>query len=195
LQQELRTGVLKAVFLDRDGVINEDRDDYVKTIAELNVFSFAPGAVRRLNDAGFQTFVVSNQQGVAKGLIREEDLMVIQAEIARRVVAAGGRISEFYYCRHMASENCGCRKPEAGMLLAAAKEHGIDLNESYMIGDSEKDIVAGKSAGCRSVLVLTGNMSRERVEGLSCAPDFLADDLSKAVDWVLQRNMSISSGS
>ncbi|MHB9037661.1 MAG: D-glycero-alpha-D-manno-heptose-1,7-bisphosphate 7-phosphatase [Armatimonadota bacterium] len=178
---------MRAVFLDRDGVINVDRDDYVKNVAELKVFDFAPEAIRRLNEAGFEVFVISNQQGVAKGLIREDDLMGIQAEITRQVESAKGHIGSFYYCRHMASDKCGCRKPETGMLRAAAREHGINLAKSFMIGDSERDIVAGNSAGCRTVLVLTGKLSREDAEMLSCKPDFVAENLSEAVEFVLER--------
>jgi len=176
---------MKAVFLDRDGVINEDRDDYVKNTGELKVYPFTPEAVRRLNDAGFTVFVVSNQQGVAKGLISEDDLLGIQNEITCRVESAGGRISQFYYCKHMAADKCGCRKPEAGMLFDAAEEHNIELNRSFMIGDSERDIQAGKTAGCRTVLVLTGKITPVGAEQLSCRPDHVADNLSEAVDWVI----------
>ena len=105
---------MKAIFLDRDGVLNEDRDDYVKNVSELKVFPCVPDAIRRLNDAGFEVFVVSNQQGVAKGVISESDLQAIQAEITRRVTEAGGRISGFYYCKHLAADDCACRKPKPG---------------------------------------------------------------------------------
>ncbi|MCE5313506.1 MAG: HAD family hydrolase [Armatimonadota bacterium] len=176
---------MKAVFLDRDGVINEDRADYVKNVAELKIFSYVPDAVRRLNDAGFKVYVVSNQQGVAKGLIREENLMDIQAEIAGQVEAAGGNISKFYYCRHMASEKCSCRKPEPGLLLSAACEHGIGLDESYMIGDTQRDIIAGKTAGCKTILVLSGLLTPQEIERFECKPDFTATNLSKAVDYII----------
>lgn len=176
---------MKAVFLDRDGVINEDRDDYVKNTHELKIFPRVPDSVRKLNDAGFAVFVISNQQGVAKGLIAEMDVYAIQNEIARRVEAVGGRIAGFYYCMHMASEKCSCRKPQPGMILRAAREHDIDLGESYMIGDSEKDIVAGKSAGCGTVLVLTGHTKQHEAPALESQPDHLAEGLGEAVEWVL----------
>ena len=172
--------VLKAVFLDRDGVINADRDDYVKNTDELRVYPFAPAAIRRLNDAGWTVFVVSNQQGVAKGIIAESDLLAIEREIARRVEEAGGRISGFYYCRHLATNNCSCRKPEPGLILTAAREHGIDLSASVLVGDTERDIIAGKSAGCGTVLVLTGEFDRGAAERFSCKPDFVADTLADA---------------
>ncbi|MCE5322982.1 D-glycero-beta-D-manno-heptose 1,7-bisphosphate 7-phosphatase [bacterium] len=178
---------MRVVFLDRDGVINEDRDDYVKNLNELKVFPFTPNAVKKLNDAGFKVHVVSNQQGVAKGLIREEDLKAMQAEITRQVEAVGGKIASFSYCKHLASEKCNCRKPKIGMLLAAASNYNIDLKSSYIIGDSEKDIQAGKAAGCRTILVMSGASDAQSVKELSCSPDYIADNLAKAVDYVIEK--------
>jgi len=175
---------MRAVFLDRDGVINQDRDDYVKNVDELKVYPFVPEAIKCLNDAGWPVFVVSNQQGVAKGLISEDDLGGMQKEISRQVESAGGHITSFYYCKHLASEKCACRKPQPGLILKAAKEHGIDLGGSVMVGDTERDIIAGKSAGCKTVLVLTGKLTREDAVNLSCKPDFVADNLAQAVGYI-----------
>jgi len=174
-----------AVFLDRDGVINEDRDDYVKGVHELKVYPWVPASVRRLNEAGLPVFVVSNQQAIAKGIIGEADLAAMQDEITHRVEAGGGRISGFYYCRHLAAEHCSCRKPAPGMLMEAAREHDIDLSRSFMVGDSERDMIAGRRAGCWTVLVLTGKLTRDDVAELSCQPDHVAEDLSRAVDYIL----------
>jgi D-glycero-D-manno-heptose 1,7-bisphosphate phosphatase len=178
---------MKAVFLDRDGVINEDRDDYVKNIHELKIFPQVPETIRRFNDAGYAVFVISNQQGVPKGVIAEMDLYAIQNEIARRVESAGGKIAGFYYCTHLASENCSCRKPQPGMLLTAAREHDIDLGKSFMIGDSEKDVIAGKAAGCRTVIVLTGHVGSKGSMDDGCEPDHVAGDLAEAARWVLEK--------
>ncbi len=172
----------KAVFLDRDGVINRDRDDYVRDLADLEVFPYAADAIRRLNEAGFEVIVVSNQQGVAKGMVSQEDLLAIQDEIARQVTSAGGRTAGFHYCTHLAQAACSCRKPEPGLILRAAREHDIDLAASFMIGDAEKDVLAGKRAGCGTVLVLTGSLTREQAPNLPCKPDFIARDLSEAAD-------------
>ena len=168
------------MFLDRDGVINEDRDDYVKSLGELKIYPFAPESIRRLNEAGWPVFVISNQQGVAKGVIAEDSLLKIESEIARRVEEAGGRISGFYHCTHLDSDNCLCRKPKPGMLLTAAREHGIDLVGSIMVGDSERDIVAGKVAGCRAILLLSGHTNRRAVKDMAAYPDFVANDLAEA---------------
>lgn len=175
----------RAVFLDRDGVINEDRDDYVKSLHELRVFPYVPEAVRRLNDAGFEVIVISNQQGVAKGLISSESLLAMQDEITRQVTQAGGRIAGFYYCTHMSSDGCACRKPEPGMILQAAKEHGLELEGSFMVGDTGKDIVAGAAAGCKTAAVLTGMLTRSNIHKSPRAPDFVAEDLTEAVEWIL----------
>lgn len=178
---------MRAVFLDRDGVINADRDDYVKNVDELRIYEFAPTAIRKLNDAGRSVFIISNQQGVAKGIIAEDDLLAIQREISRRVEDAGGRIAGFYYCKHLASDGCACRKPQPGLILAAAKEHGIELSESVMVGDSERDIAAGRAAGCKTILVLTGKLTRADAEHISCKPDMVADTLAEAVESIVAR--------
>lgn len=175
---------MKAVFLDRDGVINIDRDDYVKSIDELRVFSFAPEAIRRICDAGWLVFVVSNQQAISKGIISEDTLVGMEKEIAQQIEDAGGKIIKFYYCRHLASENCSCRKPQPGLILTAAKDHGIDLAKSIMVGDSERDIIAGKTAGCRTILALTGKLTREDVKTLSCTPDFIVNTLAEAAEII-----------
>lgn len=176
---------MKAVFLDRDGVINSDRDDYVKNVDELRIYPFAPEAVRRLTEAGWPVFVVSNQQGIAKGIISEDDLMAVEREIVRRVEEAGGKIAAFYYCRHLATAGCSCRKPQPGLILKAAEEHGIDLDASVMVGDTERDVIAGSSAGCKIVLVLTGKLTRKDAERFSRRPDFVADTLAEAAEFIV----------
>ena len=176
---------MKAVFLDRDGVINSDRDDYVKNTGELKIYPFAPSAIKKLNNSGWAVFVVSNQQGIAKGIIKPSDLDAMEKEIAYQVDRIGGEIGEFFYCKHLASEGCSCRKPEPGMILRAAEKHGINLAESIMVGDTAHDIAAGKSAGCKTILVLTGKLMRSDVEKLTCKPNAVAENLSEAVDIIL----------
>ena len=115
----------------------------------------------------------------------QQDLLGIQDEIMRQVLGAGGKISGFYYCPHLAQDGCSCRKPEPGLILRAAKEHGIDLSRSFMVGDTEKDIMAGKRAGCKTVLILTGSIPRDDVANLPCKPDCVTDDLRGAADCVI----------
>lgn len=176
---------MKAVFLDRDGVVNQDRDDYVKNVGELHIYPFVADAIHKLNDAGWPVFMISNQQGIAKGIISEADLLEIQREIDRNVKQAGGKISAFYYCKHLASEGCSCRKPKPGLILQAAKEHGIDLPDSVFVGDAERDIIAGKSADCKTVLVLTGKLTRQDAVNIDNRPDFIANDLAEAAEYII----------
>lgn len=177
---------MKTVFLDRDGVINEDRDDYVKGVQELKIFPFVPQSIRRLNDAGLQIFVISNQQGVAKGLFTKDDLNAMQKEINRQVEGVGGKITEYYFCTHLASDGCSCRKPKPGLLNKAANEYSVDFSQSVMVGDSERDIIAGKSVGCKTVLVLTGKLTRQDADYMACKPNYVADNLSDAADYIIE---------
>lgn len=177
---------MKAVFLDRDGVINSDRDDYVKNTDELRIYPFAPPAVKKLNEAGWPVFVVSNQQGIAKGIIKPDDLAAMELEIVRQLTNIGAKITEFFYCKHLASEGCSCRKPQPGMILEAADKYGIVLAESIMVGDTAHDIAAGKSVGCKTILVLTGKLARSDVELLSCKPDAVAENLAEAAGIILR---------
>ena len=152
-----------ALFLDRDGVLIEE----VEYLARLELVKLIPGAaavVRRFNDAGWRVAVVSNQSGVARGLLPESLLPEVHREIARQLLEeAGAKIDGFYYCPHHPTAGqgsyrieCDCRKPKPGMLLQAARELGIDLAHSWMIGDRRTDLEAGAAAGCRTILVQTG---------------------------------------
>lgn len=146
-----------AVFLDRDGVLNQYLPgDYVKTPRELVLLPGIPEAVRALNDAGYLVFLISNQQGVAKGLMTEADLTGVNNALRDGLATAGAAITKSYYCPH-ASGACDCRKPKPGMLLRAAEEFGIDLSASVFIGDTETDAEAARAAGVgRFFLVLSG---------------------------------------
>jgi len=166
----LEIALKPVVFLDRDGVINEDRDDYVKSVDELVVFPYAPDSIARLNNAGYTVVVVSNQQCVAKGMMTYEQLENVQREIDRKVKESGGIITSFRYCTHLKSEQCSCRKPKAGMLSQAVEEHKLNPEKGFIVGDNEKDIIAGKSVGCKSVLVLSGMATRDSVSSMKDHP-------------------------
>jgi D-glycero-D-manno-heptose 1,7-bisphosphate phosphatase len=179
-----------AVFLDRDGVLNEYLPgDYVKRPEEMKVLPGAPDAVRALNRAGLPVFVISNQQGVAKGLMSGDDLARVDALLHEAVAAGGGRIERSYYCPHAADAACACRKPQAGLLLRAADEHGLDLAASFFVGDTDTDAAAARAAGVgRFVLVLTGKHRGAEVAAdralFPVAPDFVAADLGAAAAWI-----------
>jgi D-glycero-D-manno-heptose 1,7-bisphosphate phosphatase len=146
----------KAVFLDRDGVINRKppRGSYITRWEEMHVLPDVADGIELLNKVGFRVIVVSNQRCVAKGLVSAAELESIHQRMCEQLAAAGAKIDGVYYCPHETWLECDCRKPAPGMLLAAARKHRLDLTASWMIGDSEIDIEAGKSAGCKTARLL-----------------------------------------
>jgi D-glycero-D-manno-heptose 1,7-bisphosphate phosphatase len=146
-----------AVFLDRDGVINRDRSDYVKSWDE---FEFLPGvleAFRLLAPSPHRVVVVSNQSAVGRGLVSRSTVDKIHASMTEAIRRSGGRIDAVYYCPHRPDENCLCRKPRPGLLLQAAGELGIDLSASWLIGDDLRDLESAEAVGIRPILVRTGH--------------------------------------
>jgi D-glycero-D-manno-heptose 1,7-bisphosphate phosphatase len=166
----------KAVFLDRDGVINRKApsdNEYVTHWDEIEILAGVADAVSRLNLAGFQVIVVTNQRGVAKGLLTTAELESIHRRMCEHLARAGAKIDGVYYCPHELEPSCGCRKPQPGMLFEAARAHDIDLAASWMIGDSEKDVEAGKRAGCRTVRLIADGKSAHDGADVT-APSLLA---------------------
>ena len=142
---------LKAVFLDKDGTLVENVP-YNVDPARIRLAPDAEHAVRRIAAAGYRVIVVSNQPGIALGLFAESELERVQRHLAALVP-----MSAFYYCPHAPQAGCACRKPQGGMLLQAARDHGVELARSWMVGDILDDVEAGRRAGCRTVLVDNGN--------------------------------------
>jgi len=178
----------EAVFLDRDGVLNSHLPGaYVRTPSELIVPAGVAQAIRRLNDAGVATAVISNQQGVGKGLMTRDDLGVVQQALEDALKAeAGADIDDWRYCTDLASVPSTRRKPEPGMLFEAAEALGIDIARIAFIGDSPTDIAAGRSAGVgATILVLSGATKSYDEETFRPAPDRVFPTLGSAVDWVL----------
>ncbi len=186
-----------AVFLDRDGVIIRDVHLLTRS-SEIQLYPYSAAAIRALKDAGFLVIVVSNQTVVARGLATEADVERMNAEIQRLLQqATGASIDAFYSCPHHPHATmpayrviCECRKPRPGLLLRAAQEHHVDLAASYMVGDRITDIIAGKRAGCTSVLVQTGAHTHKPIETdedlsrFDGQPDFICADLGEAVDYI-----------
>ncbi len=155
-----------AVILDRDGVLNEKapRANYVRSWSE---FKWLPGVLetlRRLREAGFQVIVVSNQAGIGRGAMTDDDLQAIHRQMVKEVEAAGGRIEAIYYCPHGWDEGCECRKPKPGMLFQAQHDFNLDLSRTLFIGDDERDAQAAEAAGCLPALVSDQN-SLEKIVG------------------------------
>jgi D-glycero-D-manno-heptose 1,7-bisphosphate phosphatase len=178
-----------AVFLDRDGTINEEVG-YLDSLEKLRVFPGAFEAVRLINHAGMKTIVITNQSGIGRGFFDEAFVDRVHEEMGRRFLAEGVLIDGFYYCPHHPTEGvgpyrqtCSCRKPEPGLLLKAAADLGIDLGRSYMIGDMPKDVEAGQRAGAKGILVRTGYGKAADME--LTRPDYIGPDILGAVKWLM----------
>jgi D-glycero-D-manno-heptose 1,7-bisphosphate phosphatase len=182
-----------AIFIDRDGTINEDIG-YLSSLDELIIYPFAAEAIRLINDAGLKAIIVTNQSGIARGLYTEQTLAAIHAVMIEELTREGARIDAIYYCPHHPRigderyrKTCACRKPRPGMLAEAAREHAIDLARSYVIGDKASDINLATNAGARGALVMTG-YGRETLANQAdwpCAPAIVADNLLEAVKRIL----------
>lgn len=146
----------RVVLVDRDGVLNRNREHYVKTLDELEILPGVPEAVRMLNDGGYAVLVVTNQAGIGKGVISREALEGIHAELRRLVGAMGGALAEFYVCPHRPEESCRCRKPRPGLVEQAQREWGFDLATTYFVGDARRDVEAARAAGCLPAYVRSG---------------------------------------
>ncbi|WP_201715150.1 D-glycero-alpha-D-manno-heptose-1,7-bisphosphate 7-phosphatase [Rossellomorea arthrocnemi] len=146
----------KAVFLDRDGVINEVKTNRVRFVNRPDQFYFlegVPEAIKALSQSGFLLFVVTNQGGVGLGHLSHEKLHSIHDFMVKEIEKEGGFIQEVSCCTHKPQAGCTCRKPEPGMLIGLAEKYTIDLGQSFMVGDREVDIVAGRKAGCTTILL------------------------------------------
>jgi len=179
---------MKAIFLDRDGVINRDPGfgDYIKSWAEFEFLPRAIGAIKLLNKNGYRIFVISNQAGVSKGLYSQENLNEITKNMLREINAQGGSIESVNYCVHSPEAGCACRKPRTGSIEKAVKGLDIDFKNMYFIGDSRLDVGAGKNAGCKTILLLTGKEDPDDAKNWEAQPDFIKKDLMEAVEWVLK---------
>ena len=147
---------LKTVFVDRDGVINQERSDYVKSILELEIYPNVAKNIKLLKDAGFLVVVITNQSAVNRGIVTPEMINQIHNSIQNHLKKHGTFLDGFYYCPHIPNENCNCRKPKSGLLEKAILELNIDLNSSWMIGDRDSDIEAANSIGCKAIKIDNG---------------------------------------
>jgi len=183
----------RAVFLDRDGTMIEDVG-YLDRLERLKLFPYTVDAVRILNKAGFKIVVVTSQNGVANGMLTEEFLHEAHAHLSRVFEAAGAKVEGYYYCPHSTyasveryRTDCECRKPKPGMILAAARDHGLDVARSFVVGDRWRDIEMGLAAGTKTVLVKTGYGRTEATrppDNMSGVP--VVANLIEAVSWILR---------
>ena len=172
----------KAVFIDRDGVLIRDAD-YLDSIAGLKVYKSAPRALKLLREAGFKIVIVTNQSGVARGYFTLKTVRAIHAELKRRLGKAGAKWDAIYFSPHGPDSDHPWRKPGTGMILAAKRRYGLDLKNSFMIGDKTSDIECARRAGCASVLVLTGNGGRDKAYKVK--PTIVSRDILSAARWIV----------
>jgi len=174
-----------AVFIDRDGTINE----HVEYLSEPDKFKEIPGAfgaMKRLKDHGFRIVVVTNQPGIGLGYFTREDLFAVNREMMRQASRAGASIDKIYFCPHSKADNCGCRKPGTLFAERAAHELSVQLERSFMVGDMSSDVQFGINAGCSSILVKTG---RGGIDDLCDAkPTHVASSLAEAAEWIIARS-------
>ncbi len=184
---------MRAVFLDRDGVINRypGDADYVKSWSEFHFLPQVMPSLKRLTDKGFKIFIVSNQAGVSKGIFSQENLDLITANMLNEFKKHNIDIAGIYYCTHKQEDNCSCRKPKTGLIDAAIAQlkkevQDVELSKSYFIGDTVRDVETGKAAGLKTILVLSGKEKAGNAGSWNNPPHFTAGDLSEAADLILQ---------
>lgn len=185
--------MIKAIFIDRDGVINKDPGGWTEYdyIIETRDFHFIPGALealKLLNKNEIKAIIISNQAGVNKGYFTKEKLDQLNSFMLSEIGKKGGRIEKAYYCIHRDEDRCNCRKPRTGMLEMAIRKYGIKPAETYFIGDSEVDILAGKALGMKTVFVLSGKTSMEEMRKWAVKPAYTFKDLLEAVKWLLEKD-------
>jgi D-glycero-D-manno-heptose 1,7-bisphosphate phosphatase len=178
-----------AVFLDRDGTISEEVG-YLNHASRFRMFPYVAAAIHRFNEAGLPVIVVTNQSGVGRGYFPESLVHAVNELMAQQLAEKGAKIHATYYCPHTSGQNCSCRKPRTGMLDRAALEYALDLQRSFVVGDRYADIELARNARARSVLVRTGYGEGEltwHAAAWPSQPDFVAEDLAQAADWILSR--------
>ena len=176
-----------ALFLDRDGVINED-PGWISSPRDLVIFPFAAKAISLANRAGFLVIVVSNQSVVSRGMASAEMVDKIHAKMTSELKRDGARIDAFYFCPHHPdfSGPCRCRKPQTGLIDRAVVENAVDVDASFLIGDTTGDLLTGENAGLRTILVRTGKAGQDGLYVVQ--PDTVCDDLLAAVRWIIERS-------
>ncbi|MBN9698210.1 MAG: D-glycero-beta-D-manno-heptose 1,7-bisphosphate 7-phosphatase [Zoogloea sp.] len=170
---------MKMIVLDRDGVINFDSDQFIKSPEEWKPIPGSLEAIARLNEAGWRVVVASNQSGVGRGLFDMDTLNAINEKMVKAISQKGGRLDAIFFCPHAADSTCACRKPKPGMFLEIAERFNVDLKGMPVVGDSLRDLQAGVAVGCAPYLVLTGKGAKTQLDpdlpdGTKIYPDLAA---------------------
>ena len=155
---------MKLIVLDRDGVINVDSDQFIKSPDEWKPIPGSLEAIARLNESGWRVVVASNQSGVGRGLFDMDTLNAINEKMTKAIGQAGGRLDAIFFCPHSADSTCDCRKPRPGMFLQIAERFNVDMRGVPVVGDSLRDLQAGVAVGCQPYLVLTGKGAKTQAD-------------------------------
>ena len=180
---------MKAIFLDRDGVINKYPGDknYVTSWSNFHFLPKVKLAIANLHKNNFKLFIISNQAGVGKGVFSQRVLDFITKNMLKGIKRAEGKIDAVYYCTHLKEENCTCRKPKAGLIDIVKKRYPLDLNSSFFIGDTIRDVVTAKAAGCKSILLLSGKEKLSNRKNWEAQPDFVFKGLFEAAEFIINQ--------
>ena len=176
--------MMPAVFLDRDGVIIENRDEYVRSWDDVYIYPQALQALAAFSNVPFHFIIITNQSAIGRGIISQQDADAINTQLVNEITLAGGRIDAVFMCPHMPSIGCNCRKPNPGLFYLAVKEFSLDINNSIMVGDALTDLVAAQNARIKQrILVRTGRGDRQSklVEAQSLAPYSIYNSLLDAL--------------
>ena len=184
---------ITTVFIDRDGVINRDSPDYIKTVEEFHFLPDSPEAFALLKSHRLSAMVITNQSIIGRGWVAPRTLAAIFEKMTEGIEEAGGSVDGIFFCPHTPDDDCACRKPKPGLIFEACKAHGIDPATSVMIGDSAKDVLCGKAAGCAATVLVRSGNAEKALADLTVAsqhPDHVADTLFDAVRWVIDTLIS-----
>ncbi len=179
----------KVVFLDRDGVINRDSPDYIKSWSEFEFLPRSIEAIKRLTLNGFTTIIITNQSAINRKLTSRAEVEHIHAMMKTAIQDRGGEIKDIFFCPHTPEDRCSCRKPKAGLIYTAQKTYCIDLASSTMVGNSARDMECAQNAGCgHAILVKTGNKTdtEKILTDNKVFPDLIAQDLYEAVSRIIK---------
>lgn len=188
---------MKFIFLDRDGVINKDPEGWAaySYVTRWEDFYFLPGvldALKELTEKKYKIAILSNQAGVGKGIYTEDALNEITKKMVEKIEKNGGKIYSVNYCIHKTEDNCDCKKPRTGLFKKAVKGLDVDFTDTYFVGDTQRDIEAGKKIGCKTILVMCGKTKNAKsAENWEFKPDLVKKDLEEAVKGIIRVNKGI----
>jgi histidinol-phosphate phosphatase family protein len=167
----------KAVFIDRDGTINEEKG-YLNNLGDFLLFEKTHKALKALKKAGYKLILITNQSGLSTGMVELKNLNKIHRKMIKELKASGAELDDIYVCPHSPEDNCECRKPKTKLVFEAKEKYGLNLKDCWVIGDKTSDIEMGKRAGCRTVLLKTGYGGKDGKYAVT--PDFVAEDIFQA---------------